>query len=128
MRFDIKTISKKLNIFRIHLYKSFLSYDQIGHANVSYKNNIGNIFNIHIKSTHRKQGYGSKLLQYSEDILKQKNKDLSHIRLTAYDTANGTLTSFYNKNGYKCEFSNCEYNYYDDGLNLNHVTSMIKQI
>ena len=129
MRYNIKTISKKFNIIRISLYKSFPWYEEIiGNSVVGYTNNIGNIHNINIETIHQKEGYGSKLLQYSEDILKEKNKDLSHIRLTCCEPINGSLKYFYNKNGYICENPNCEYDNYDDGVNLNHVTPMIKKI
>ena len=83
------------------------------------------INNLYIEHEYRNSENGSKLLQYTESILKN-NYSIEKTSLLAHEKVNCSLSNFFKKNGYYV--SNTNYDMYDDGLNMFNLIPMHKRL
>jgi len=119
LRFKIKNIFTKSP--KIVLMNS--TYDIIGNSTYSIINSKeASINNLYIDPKFRNYDNGSKLLQYTENLL--KNHNIEKTILLAHEPVNCNLRCFFQKNGYTV--SNTDFQIYDDGISLFHLIPMHK--
>ena len=83
------------------------------------------INNLYIDPKYRNCENGSKLLQYTEKILKT-NFSIEKTTLLAHENVNSNLNIFFKKNGYF--ISDTDYDIYDDGSNIYNLIPMHKHL
>lgn len=120
--FFINTIKKnKLSIDLL------IKNNVIGGINCSILNKSAIINNIYINNKHRKMGYGSKLLNKTESIV--KNMNIKEMNLTAWSLDyKDSLNEFYIKHNFKISDNQPNINFIDDYNNIYYLTNFTKKI
>ena len=120
MRFKILNIFSKSP--KILLMNS--TYNIIGNSTYSIINTTDAIINnLYIDEKFRNRENGSKLLQYTENVLKKRHK-IEKTTLLAHEPVNCNLRNFFQKNGYT--ISNTNFETYDDGVAMFNLIPMHK--
>tara|TARA_B100001175_G_C19208660_1_gene494828 strand:- start:88 stop:459 length:372 start_codon:yes stop_codon:yes gene_type:complete len=88
---------------------------------INYKK--ASINNLFIKEEFRKKDNGTKLLRYTEELVKT-NYNIEETSLLAHEKPNDELRIFFEKNGYKIKDSN--YKIYNDGSDIFNLIPMYK--
>jgi len=83
------------------------------------------INNLYIDPKYRNCENGSKLLQYTENILKT-SYHIEKTSLLAHEKVNCSLSIFFKKNGYFV--TNTNFDIYDDGINIYNLIPMHKHL
>ena len=96
----------------------------IGNSTYSIINTTDAIINnLYIDEKFRNRENGSKLLQYTENVLKKRHK-IEKCTLLAYEPVNCNLRNFFQKNGYT--ISNTNFKIHDDGVTTFNLIPMYK--
>lgn len=96
----------------------------IGNSTYSIINTTDAIINnLYIDEKFRNRENGSKLLQYTENVLKKRHK-IEKCTLLAYEPVNCNLRNFFQKNGYT--ISNTNFKIHDDGVSMFNLIPMHK--
>jgi ribosomal protein S18 acetylase RimI-like enzyme len=83
------------------------------------------ISKIEVSPEHRYSGIGTKLLQDTEQHLKQIY-GVNKIKASLWDINDTDISTFFTKNGYMVHLN--DINYYDDGEKLVHIYPIEKEI
>lgn len=83
------------------------------------------INNLYIEPEYRNTENGSKLLQYTEKMLKTTHS-IEKTTLLAHEKMNCDLSNFFKKNGY-C-INNTNFDIYDDGIDIYNLIPMHKHL
>lgn len=120
LRFKIQNIfSKSPKILLING-----TYNIIGNSTYSIINTTDAIINnLYIDEKFRNRENGSKLLEYTENVLKKRHK-IEKTTLLAHEPVNCNLRNFFQKNGYT--ISNTNFETYDDGVTTFNLIPMHK--
>ena len=120
MRF-IQTIHK--NILQIGYFG--LKHNPIGNSRVFVQDNKAHLAFMEIFPDFQRQGYGSKLLSETENILRsQKVSQISLLAQQPYSSQD--VIDFYKKNGYV--ISNKQFDMYDDSTKMWDLIQMHKNL
>lgn len=120
LRFKIQNIFSKSP--KILLINS--TYNIIGNSTYSIINTTDAIINnLYIDEKFRNRENGSKLLEYTENVLKKRHK-IEKTTLLAHEPVNCNLRNFFQKNGYT--ISNTNFETYDDGVTTFNLIPMHK--
>jgi len=110
------------------MYKLYKGFTFIGKSTLGIDplNKKANIYNISIDLPHTNKKYGSRLLHYIEDDVKDLY-NIDKIGLLAYQKPIENLEWFYQTNGYIKSTNNLIQNH-DDGEYIYDIISMEKNI
>jgi N-acetylglutamate synthase-like GNAT family acetyltransferase len=84
------------------------------------------INNLYVNPDFRQEKYGSRILKFTESVLKN-TYNINNIQLLAHELPHDNLTSFFEKNGYVIQ-SKHSTETYDDGSNLFNLIPMSKKV
>jgi len=121
-RFHIKNIFTKSPKIEL-LTRQNQVIGSTNYSIISHENAIIN--NIYIEPEYRKHGDGSRLLNYTEHILRHYHH-IKKTKLLAHEPFPCNLTDFFKKNDYVISSEN--YNLYDDGITLFKLVPMHKYL
>lgn len=85
---------------------------------IDKKNNIGEIWGIYIDPKHWRKGYGKKLTEYAEKILKKRKYEEIVLWVLA---KNNTARKFYKKLGFKIEGKTKQMKKYDNAKIVRYI-------
>ena len=102
------------------------NFNIIGNSTYSIINSKeASINNLYIDEKFRNRENGSKLLQYTENVLKERH-EIEKSTLLAHEPINCNLRDFFQKNGYT--ISNTNFKIYDDGVSMFNLIPMHKYL
>ena len=108
----------------LHFY---INKQLFGKSCYSINNKEAIINNICIIPKYRKIGFGSQILNRTENIILNDTNNINRFSLLAYDRCYGKLTMFFKKNGYIID-TNKKIYLLDDGEYIIDLVPMIKNI
>lgn len=121
----IQLINKNSN----KLLRNILYQDntQLGHIQLAIINNTPIINNMVIIKKYRKQGFGTLLLQNTENELCDLGFNIVELNLWSLDRCFNNYSYFYKERGYSHKVNTCPYDLtYDDGENIYYNLNLKK--
>lgn len=111
---------------RFVVSKLFKNNSIVGKCEMTFQTSFASLNNIYINERHRSNGYGSRLLSYTEQFM-YFNYAIQKIDVLAWEKQLGYTSSFYKKNGYsRIPFRHTTI--YDDGEHIYELIPFSKRL
>jgi GNAT superfamily N-acetyltransferase len=121
----VKFMNTNTNVLRNVIKKDGKN---IGNIDLNIQKGDPIITEMTIEEQYRKQGYGSQLLNNTEEELIKLGANNIQLNLWSLDRCFFNYLSFYNKRGYQDNLNDNKYEIFDDGENVYYNLNLNKKL
>lgn len=121
--------NKFINI-NTNILRNVITRDRqfLGNIDIAIQKGDPIITEMFIEKEYRKKGYGTKLLNNTEEELFKLGATYIHLNLWSLDRCYFNFYDFYHKRGYSTMLNDNEYNVMDNGENLYYNLNLTKNL